>query len=301
MVFIQLLDRWCYYANTVDSVVDHPDLQLFRMVKMMRLLRIARLFRIMHMVQGLKVMATSMVNAFGALVWTMLLLLMLVYICSILCLEFVTAEQKKGISPHHKELEYFYGSLGRSMLTLFECIVGGLSWDEAVNPLIQDIGCFMGVGFVVYIVITCYAMTNMMTGMFVQKAMQFATEHQDQAQTNVIRDLVFKDGTETQEEIDWDGFKKIARCAEMQDYFKVLNVDISEARNIFDLLDADGGGMLDPDELVTGCLRLRGEAKALDMCLLMKQVTHMSERVEQVWFALSQQEGAANSEEGSGM
>lgn len=280
MVGIQLMDRWFYYFGSGHNA----DLSLFRMVRLIRLLRIARLFRVVHMVQGLKVMAVSMVNAFGALIWTMLLLLMLIYICSIICIEcIVSAQSGSQPSLHAKELDYFYGSLGRSMLTLFECIVGGLSWDEAVNPLIIDIGAFMGLGFVFYIVITCYAMTNMMTGMFVQKAMHFATENQDKSQTEMLRDLIFKDGHMELDEISWDDFKEIAKTIEMQEYFKVLNVDIEEARNVFDLLDADGGGSLDPKELVTGCLRLRGEAKALDLCLLMKQVSMMSQRVDELW------------------
>lgn len=68
----------------------------------------------------------------------------------------------------------------------------------------------------------------------------------------------------------------------MQDYFKCLNVDVEEARQVFDLLDSDGGGMLDAHELVSGCLRLRGPAKSLDMCLLMRQVSAVSDKVDKV-------------------
>merc|ERR1739845_240552 len=117
---------------------------------------------------------------------------MLVYMWSILCMEVIARNKEDGPLPHHEDLQYFFGSLGRSMLTLFECIVGGISWDEVANPLAVDISPWMGIAVIVYIIITCYAVTNMMTGMFVQKAMQFATENQDRSQAESLKDLCFK-------------------------------------------------------------------------------------------------------------
>merc|ERR1712100_160146 len=42
----------------------------------------------------------------------------------------------------------------------------------------------------------------------------------------------------------------------------------SHAREIFFLLDVDGTNEIDIEEFVAGCLRLRGEARALDISLL---------------------------------
>merc|ERR1712084_73890 len=58
----------------------------------------------------------------------------------------------------------------------------------------------------------------------------------------------------------------------MQEYFKALDVDLSEAKGIFDLLDLTGSGSVDAEEFLSGCMRLRGPAKALELELVMHEV-----------------------------
>lgn len=286
VVAVQVIDQ-CLRLLPKSMQTDDQGLgvESLRLLRLLRLFRILRLVRVVHMVQDLKTIASAMVSAFSALIWTMMLLFMLMYIWSILCMEVITRAEQTRELTHHKELKYFFGSLGRSMLTLFECIVGGISWDEIASPLSVDISPWMGVAVIVYIIITCYAVTNMMTGMFVQKAMQFATENQDRAQAEVLRDLCFQPDEETGnvEEIDEAKFEEMAKTPEMLNYFKSLNVDASEAQRLFDLLDADGGGTLAAEELVAGCLRLRGASKAIDLCLLMKQTTQIQTHIDEIW------------------
>ena len=65
----------------------------------------------------------------------------------------------------------------------------------------------------------------------------------------------------------------------MQESFKAINVDVSEAKGFFQLLDVDGGGSLDPEEVVSGCLRLRGQAKAIELSLLMQENRRIGEKM----------------------
>ena len=44
-------------------------------------------------------------------------------------------------------------------------------------------------------------------------------------------------------------------------------MDDNLAREFFSLLDADGSGTIDADELVRGCVRLRGTSRQVDLCL----------------------------------
>jgi len=55
----------------------------------------------------------------------------------------------------------------------------------------------------------------------------------------------------------------------------VINVCPSEGVSLFRLLDVDDSGTLDARELVDGLLRLRGNSKALELSLLMRQVRCM--------------------------
>merc|ERR1719158_894452 len=51
-----------------------------------------------------------------------------------------------------------------------------------------------------------------------------------------------------------------------------FDLDVSQVRTLFTLLDVDRTGEVDLDEFVSGCLRLKGGAKSLDMAILKYQV-----------------------------
>merc|ERR1712130_839919 len=54
-----------------------------------------------------------------------------------------------------------------------------------------------------------------------------------------------------------------------------MGIDATEGEGLFRLLDADGNGSLRAEELVEGCLRIRGEARALELSVL----THLTNDV----------------------
>merc|ERR1711972_1204487 len=63
----------------------------------------------------------------------------------------------------------------------------------------------------------------------------------------------------------------------VKQFFEALDLDVSEAEVLFDLLDASGDGMVAADEFLAGCLRLRGHAKALDLLVLSREVSQFGE------------------------
>mmetsp|Transcript_37819 Transcript_37819/g.70069 ORF Transcript_37819/g.70069 Transcript_37819/m.70069 type:complete len:112 (+) Transcript_37819:2-337(+) len=48
-------------------------------------------------------------------------------------------------------------------------------------------------------------------------------------------------------------------------YLEALDINLTDARTLFQLLDTDLSGAVDIDEFCDGCLRLKGSAKALDI------------------------------------
>merc|ERR1711976_769967 len=52
---------------------------------------------------------------------------------------------------------------------------------------------------------------------------------------------------------------------EAQAVFDYMGIEVSDAREIICLVDQDGGGSIDLEEFVLGCLRLRGPARAIDV------------------------------------
>merc|ERR1712050_299354 len=58
----------------------------------------------------------------------------------------------------------------------------------------------------------------------------------------------------------------------MAELFKSMHIDSGEAHALFYALDMDDEGVINLEEFVYGCLRLRGSAKAIDMFTLTKDV-----------------------------
>merc|ERR1712039_246314 len=54
----------------------------------------------------------------------------------------------------------------------------------------------------------------------------------------------------------------------VRDFFRLIDVDETEAQCLFDILDNSGDGTIDLEEFLNGCLRLQGQAKSLDLFIL---------------------------------
>merc|ERR1712176_1010098 len=83
-------------------------------------------------------------------------------------------------------------------------------------------------------------------------------------------------------------------CKQMKEYFQAINLDTSEAKGLFKLLDLDGDGTVDAEEFLSGVLRLRGKAKALDLALVMYEVRRMAGQLQRLEELIVDKESSAN-------
>merc|ERR1719379_2852844 len=74
-----------------------------------------------------------------------------------------------------------------------------------------------------------------------------------------------------------DEFEDAMRNPQMLSFLKGLDLVPQDARQLFYILDADGSGTIDPQELMGGCLRLHGPAKALELAALIHEFSKRAE------------------------
>merc|ERR1719240_876672 len=65
----------------------------------------------------------------------------------------------------------YWGSLVKSVWSLFQAITGGVDWDDVCRPLIEHIGPELGFLFCIYILFSELAMLNVVTGVFIEAVM----------------------------------------------------------------------------------------------------------------------------------
>merc|ERR1712032_324624 len=104
-----------------------------------------------------------------------------------------------------------------------------------------------------------------------------AKEEEDFSMVNNVREMFMhtRNGAVTRS-MTWGDFEVQIKCPQMQNYFKAIDVDPSEAKGVFELLDIDDSGTIDVQEFISGCVRLRGPAKALELAVLQHELHRMS-------------------------
>merc|ERR1719375_1809822 len=92
-------------------------------------------------------MVLGIVHSVSALIWAVLLLISMMFLFSVVILNYAVDEndlQHHGngdlatlAAKDFKDLMFFYGSLSRTIYTLYLSIVGGIDWSDAAQPLMK--------------------------------------------------------------------------------------------------------------------------------------------------------------------
>eukprot|EP00928_Gymnodinium_smaydae_P069953 TRINITY_DN538_c0_g1_i4.p1 TRINITY_DN538_c0_g1~~TRINITY_DN538_c0_g1_i4.p1 ORF type:complete len:758 (-),score=146.96 TRINITY_DN538_c0_g1_i4:2328-4601(-) len=257
-------------------VVPGGSYTFARVLRLMRLVRIVRLIRVLRLIAELRTLVTSIILSMRSLLWTAVLMLFIIYTTSIYVTEMVS-QARSGESfsrievVHVQALKSFYGSLDKTMLTLFQSITGGLDWNVNLTPLIE-VSPWAAFVFSLYVAFSILAMLNVVTGIFVDSVLQSAKKDKDLFMMNNARELFQTEDGQRSSSMSWAVFESKLQATQMQEFFRAIDVDLSEAKGLFHLLDLDGSGNISAEEFLNGALRLRGAAKALDLALLIQEV-----------------------------
>merc|ERR1711972_516951 len=121
-------------------------------------------------------------------------------------------------------------------------------------------------------------MMNVITGVFLETAMERAKQEKEIFLVGNARIVFERADMDKSGMISWPEFQKALEVDDMRDFFEAIDIDQTEAKSLFDLLDISGDGKISADEFLNGCLRVRGPAKALDLLVLSREVSQLIER-----------------------
>eukprot|EP00927_Polykrikos_kofoidii_P029813 TRINITY_DN2570_c0_g1_i1.p1 TRINITY_DN2570_c0_g1~~TRINITY_DN2570_c0_g1_i1.p1 ORF type:complete len:651 (-),score=127.63 TRINITY_DN2570_c0_g1_i1:211-2163(-) len=245
-------------------------LNTVRGLRLLRVVRLLRIVRLIRFVSEMRMIASSLAASVKSLFGAMLLLLMVLYLFGVCLTQMVSDERKNAPELENAELDKYFGSLGNTMTILYMSITGGVNWIHPSDQLSKFGSPLLNLLYVLYTAFCVFAIMNVVTGVFVGQAMASAQEDQDVFMVKNING-VFKKTELTSGQITWEEFSKLIHEREMVELFKAINIDVSEAMSLFRLLDVNELGVLDHEEFMTGCLRLRGPAKSLELSLLMRE------------------------------
>ncbi|CAE7497332.1 NaCP60E, partial [Symbiodinium natans] len=285
-----LFDSFLVVSSVLDVILTYTaaDISpaLAASMKMLKLFRIMRVFRVFRFFRELGNWAMMIIDSLKSLFGALILLGIIVYVFAV-SLSMNTADwliQQDSAGPMdrglYEEVDNWFGSLGSTVYTLMLSILGGVSWHIVCDVLFK-IDILSACLLLFYIMFTIFSVLNVITGVFVDSAIQTTNSQRD---IQIERELELKDSflkslKDFFEALDTDGngaihldeIKIMLQDPTLAAYFAVLGFDEVNAHQIFHLLDDDESGEVSIQEFLDGCAKLKGQARSIDVHAIMHQ------------------------------
>jgi len=161
------IQLWLTQDGSRSNFAGITGIRTLRIVRITRLVKVARLARVLRFVMALRTLTQSIIYTLKSLIWAMVLLLLIVYSFGILFTQVVAdiisehaqlIEEQAGLTVEQIEAkleakrvgEQYFGSLWKSMVSLYMSIAGGVSWEQVLVPL-EASGWIWVIMFIFYI------------------------------------------------------------------------------------------------------------------------------------------------------
>jgi len=175
-----------------------------------------------------------------------------------------------------------YGSVGRTMATLYQSTTGGMDWGRPYD-LLSYCGTFGALSFLFFIAFFNFAVFNVLTGIFVENAMKWAkTDHdsmlaeqreKDSKDAKGLKQLLQLHGQKA-DTITWNEFESFTKNEPVLLYLASIGIEVHNTKAFFKLLlNSSGEDNLEIDAFVTGCMRMKGFATSIDLMALSYEIS----------------------------
>jgi len=198
----------------------------------------------------------------------------------------------------HAAVLELYGGILTAMNTLFMTISGGIDWKDAMIPL-ADIHWAYNLLFSLYIFFMVIGVLNVVIGAFVTRTGEIASRDREYLVKSQLHELntyfhkvrtFFKEADKDKSGmLSIEEFRETLTHPDVQAYFNALDLDVTQAELLFTLLDQDrNDGVISLDEFLAGCMRLRGQAKSIDVNILLHANRRLFNRITELMEAVAE-------------
>jgi len=230
-------------------------------------------------------------GSFMSLLWSFVLLAGISILFAIVAVQQLTSALNEGQLPKD-QVEIIYerfGSVQEASLTLFKSISGGEDWGP-IYDLISKAGITSSVCFMAYVLLIWMSITNIITSVFVDKALKHARPDADEELMEKHKEDLekVKQLQTIFQSIDADASGTLT-LAELQNsfsdcrilsFFELQGLDIKSIETFFTLLtQISETHEVDVESFVTGCLKMRGYATNIDVFMLLFQTKALGDRL----------------------
>jgi len=297
-LFLVLLG-WTDFSLTVAfaSSSAGSSATIGKMLRVVRIGRVLRLLRTARSLVELRIMGSMIISSFRSIFWLLVILVVDSYCFALMLTQgttvYLQSKDSWDAAPEIiEDLHTTFGSLPASMYALFKSMTGGRNWGE-IADLASNTGETYRFLVMIYVFIHLFSVLNIVTGVFVDGAIELMKGDRIMM---IQKDLKKREASANHllyllQEIDESGdgvitrdefLDSMDRKRDVREFMDALNIDNDDVDGLFELLDRDMDGVVDVVEFVRGMERLKGEAKAADIQMLIMR----SQRIEHMLLTL---------------
>lgn len=167
-----------------------------------------------------------------------------------------------------------FGDLLSSQMTLYQIMYSGLLWGDLWEEL-RVMDWYIQIIFLSYVVFALMVLVNTITSFICSLQSTVSKKERDVLIANemdynerVVRQLytIFQDFDQNGNgAISWAEFQLALEDERMLAFLNALELDMSDAVKVFQILASEKTGSIEESNFLLGCLRLRGGATTVDM------------------------------------
>jgi len=284
LVTLMVIETW-----VLPFLGSSGPLAQLSILRLLRLLRITRMARLMKAIPEMMVIIKGMVAATRTVCCTGALLVLVLYIFSILFTD-AYHEHERPPDEEESEAEAMFGTMGKSMFSLF--IMGTVLDDvtQASNAIRETKNYWMLSAFIVFILISSFMMLNMLIGVLVEVVGATSDgEREKSIETNIreaigeIFDRMDKDKNRAICRSEFLGMRKDKHVMEALSELNITGPHFHLYAELFFRQENGVMPSLTYDKLVSMILRLRPGSfvSALDFAAFAKSITGIHDRVKE--------------------
>jgi hypothetical protein len=246
----------------------------------------------MRVFRELSQVLESFRNCMVSLFWSLVMLVFVLYVFALIFLRgFITyLDPNVGddiIRPRQEIMESFGGVL-RTMVSLYMAVTGGNDWVVYYN-LVELLGDFYTLMFLFFTFFFAFALFNILTGVFVEKAVVAATPDREELvleqrrkalkEAEEFRRLCMRLDLDHTGTITQDEFKENMQDGSMVAYMASVGLEVHDVELFFNVI-AEEGKEISIDRFVEGCMAMKGVATSLDVQKQIFKTERLADKLE---------------------
>jgi len=261
----------------------YSRISLARVLKTIRFLQVTRTLRQMKSFRSLRLILS--ISVWRPLVWGAVSLIFYTFVFSLFFAQLVTdwlvAEGYKTADPALlADLEEYYGTLRKTMVSLFMAFTGGELWAVLWRPL-QRVSPWCEPLFVFYILLTTCGMVKILGALFVDMVLFTSNrdhdiqmterEQKDRELADGLKQLVQSADRQKTGRVSRDAVMRVLSKKENNKILKELGLELDMVKSLFALLDIEERNRVGIDELCYGMMNMSADSHFARNSMLMFQ------------------------------